>query len=261
MAILQGSVPAVSTGISKGLEHRLPDRIAIGVPFGMPLQAHLKGVVTGHADRLDETIGGASLDHETGPKPLNALAMQRVGCDGLAAQKRRQPAIGGEGYGVNGVILTIPGKRDVLAVIEPLPAVVEIGVECPTEVNIELLKASANTQNGQTLHQGRRQRSLRASIPIPIPLEGAVVVPVGWLVGEDRWIQVRFVTGENEPIQTCCCRAPRLTRPLCARGKDDNIDMGMPLQGVDVSAPNDVAMHTIFDMPVGGDADHRAQGS
>src|SRR5690348_5206479 len=76
---------------AEGFKQCAVDRVAVRIVFGMPLHAEGKARRIRDADRLDGAVLGHALDHDALARLENALAVQRVDLDLLAAED------GGEG--------------------------------------------------------------------------------------------------------------------------------------------------------------------
>src|SRR5215472_5102322 len=70
------------------------DRIAVGAVLGVPLYAERKARRVGDADRLDRIVLGNTLDHDALARLQDALAVQRINPDGVAAEQFCEHAAG-----------------------------------------------------------------------------------------------------------------------------------------------------------------------
>ena len=79
--------------LAERLEQRAIDRVGLRVVFGVPLHAERKSRRIGNADRLDRAVFGDALDNDPLAGLEDALTMQRIDPDGLAAEKPCEGAI------------------------------------------------------------------------------------------------------------------------------------------------------------------------
>ena len=78
--------------LAERLEQLAVDRVALRVVLRMPLHAERKARRVGDADRLDGAVFRNALDHDALAGLEDALAVQRVDADGLAAEQCRERA-------------------------------------------------------------------------------------------------------------------------------------------------------------------------
>ena len=73
--------------LAERLEQRAVDRVALRIVFGVPLHAERKARRVRNPDRLDGAVLRHALDHDPLARLEDALAVQRVDADGLAAEE------------------------------------------------------------------------------------------------------------------------------------------------------------------------------
>ena len=117
------------TGLTKGLEQTLGNRVVRGPPFRVPLHAQVEAGRRGLAEGLDHAIGRMGLGAQAGGQGLHALAVQAVdhhatatapGVEHLrrqALEDLRQPPPRHHGDGVGQIKLFVDRQGLVAAVV------------------------------------------------------------------------------------------------------------------------------------------------
>src|SRR5262249_17000564 len=120
----------------------------------MPLHAESKPLRVGDADGLDRAVLGYALDDHSLARFQNALAVQGIHADDVAAEDARKMATGdqpdlvaiGEDNGGIGVDLARLGSWH--AVVQAARQFANLVVQRAAERDVHLLKAATDAQNG-----------------------------------------------------------------------------------------------------------------
>src|SRR5258708_16957093 len=89
-------MPVRRQRFAEGKKHFAIDGIALRIVFRMPLHAERKARCFRNPYRLDGAVFGDPFDHDPPARFEDALAVQRIDADGLAAEDARKGAIGNE---------------------------------------------------------------------------------------------------------------------------------------------------------------------
>ena len=138
----------------------------------MPLHAERKARRIGDADRLDGAVLRHALDHDALAGLVDALAVQRVHADGLAAEEPREGAARdepdlmpvGEDDGGIGMDLAVLQPRH--AMVHASGQLADLGMQRAAEGDVHLLQAAADAEDRHAagdagLDQRQRQRVAR----------------------------------------------------------------------------------------------------
>src|SRR5580693_8266335 len=82
--------PVIHERRAEGLEQRAIDRVLLRVVFGVPLNAQREARGVGDADRLDRAVFRHALDDDPFAELEDALAVQRIHADHIAASSREK---------------------------------------------------------------------------------------------------------------------------------------------------------------------------
>ena len=131
----------------------------------MPLNAERKAWRVGDADRLDRAVLGDALDHDPRARLENALPMQRVYADGLAAEELREGAarnqvnivaVGKDHGGVGMNFAVLQSRHAMVHAPRQLP---DLRMQCAAKGDVHLLEATADAEDRDAAGYARlRQR-------------------------------------------------------------------------------------------------------
>src|SRR5215472_17151136 len=149
-----GDTLARQQRLAERAKQRAVHRIALRIVFCMPLHAQVKPRSAGDADGLDRAILRHALDHDPVARLQNALTMQGVHADGLAAEDARENAARhqpdlvavGKDNGRVGMDLARLGARH--AVVQAAGQLADLVMQRAAERDVHLLKAAADPQDG-----------------------------------------------------------------------------------------------------------------
>src|SRR6185312_5853173 len=138
--------------LAKRLEQFAVDGVALRIVFRVPLHAERKGTRLRDPDRLDRSVLGDTFEHDPLARLENALPVQRIDADFLAAEDFGEGTARNERH-----LMTIREDHTGIwmdfAVLEPWHAMVhppgqfpDLGMQRAAEGDIHLLQATADAE-------------------------------------------------------------------------------------------------------------------